>query len=51
MKTEIENEDEKALVDLVNKKKKPETDFEKELARDIRIIKDKGGVVDIPTDI
>lgn len=50
MKTHIESKDEKDLVAITNGKT-PVTDYEKKLAKDIKEIKAKGRVVEIPTDI
>ncbi len=50
LKTNIENPKEKSLLDMA-KGKKPMTKFEKELAKEIREIEEKGGMVEIPFDI
>jgi hypothetical protein len=50
-KTYVDNVKEKTLVDLTLNTKKPKTKFEKDLARDIKEIEKKGGIVYIPSDL
>ena len=50
LESTITNKTEKTLLELTQGIRKPETEFEKQVAKEIKDIEEKGGTVEIPFD-
>lgn len=50
-KSHIKNDKERALVEITNGTRTPKTEFEKKLAAEIKKLKARGIMIEIPSDI